>query len=125
MALKTALYKDRLLNNENFKISIVAIILAFIVFFAFLFQQKNEFQIQQQLPNIVFIEADDLGYSDLSYYGQEKFNIRHIRQLVEESLLFSEFNVESTHLEKVFELKHIMNQSGTLSKPLKFNNNEL
>lgn len=29
-------------------------------------------------PNVVFILADDLGYGDLSCYGQEKFNTPNI-----------------------------------------------
>jgi hypothetical protein len=34
--------------------------------------QKNK----DKKPNIVFILADDLGYGDLSCYGQEKFETR-------------------------------------------------
>lgn len=29
----------------------------------------------QEKPNVVFIVADDLGYGNLSCYGQEKFQI--------------------------------------------------
>ena len=36
-----------------------------------LFAQTNK-------PNIVFILADDLGYGDLSCYGQQDFNTPHI-----------------------------------------------
>mgnify|MGYP000937098906 FL=1 len=35
----------------------------------------------QQKPNVVFIVADDLGYGDLSCYGQEKFQTPHIDRL--------------------------------------------
>lgn len=35
----------------------------------------------QQSPNVVFIVADDLGYGDLSCYGQEKFQTPHIDRL--------------------------------------------
>ena len=35
----------------------------------------------QQKPNVVFIVTDDLGYGDLSSYGQEKFQTPNIDQL--------------------------------------------
>ncbi|KUK77508.1 MAG: Putative cerebroside-sulfatase, partial [Proteiniphilum acetatigenes] len=35
----------------------------------------------QQMPNVVFIVADDLGYGDLSCYGQEKFLTPNIDRL--------------------------------------------
>jgi len=35
----------------------------------------------QQKPNVVFIVADDLGYGDLSCFGQEKFRTPHIDRL--------------------------------------------
>ena len=35
----------------------------------------------QQKPNVVFIVADDLGYGDLSCYGQEKFLTPNIDRL--------------------------------------------
>ncbi|MGL5682358.1 MAG: arylsulfatase [Marinifilaceae bacterium] len=36
---------------------------------------------KKQLPNIIFILADDLGYGDLSCYGQEKFETPNIDRL--------------------------------------------
>ena len=33
---------------------------------------------EQTRPNVVFILADDLGYGDLSCYGQEKFETPNI-----------------------------------------------
>ncbi|NLD23414.1 MAG: sulfatase-like hydrolase/transferase, partial [Bacteroidales bacterium] len=35
----------------------------------------------QQKPNVVFIVTDDLGYADLSSFGQEKFQTPNIDQL--------------------------------------------
>jgi arylsulfatase A-like enzyme len=42
------------------------------------------------LPNIVFILADDLGYGDLSCYGQKKFSTPNIDRLASEGMLFTQ-----------------------------------
>lgn len=42
----------------------------------------------KSLPNIVFILADDLGYGDLSCYGQQKFSTPNIDRLAREGMLF-------------------------------------
>ncbi|RAK38662.1 UNVERIFIED_ORG: arylsulfatase A-like enzyme [Chitinophaga ginsengisegetis] len=42
-------------------------------------------------PNIVFILADDLGYGDLSAYGQRKFSTPHIDQLANQGMRFTQF----------------------------------
>jgi arylsulfatase A-like enzyme len=44
----------------------------------------------QKKPNIVFILADDLGYGDLSCYGQEKFETPNIDRLAQEGLRFTQ-----------------------------------
>lgn len=41
-------------------------------------------------PNIVYILADDLGYGDLSCYGQEKFNTPNIDRLAAEGIRFTQ-----------------------------------
>lgn len=46
-----------------------------------LFAQTNK-------PNIVFILADDLGYGDLSCYGQQDFNTPHIDSIAKDGLKF-------------------------------------
>lgn len=43
----------------------------------------------QQKPNVVFIIADDLGYGDLSCYGQEKFQTPHIDRLALNGIRFT------------------------------------
>ncbi len=45
---------------------------------------------QDHLPNIVFILADDLGYGDLSCYGQKKFVTPNIDRLASEGMLFTQ-----------------------------------
>lgn len=60
-------------------------------------QKKNaENNNEPSLPNIVYILADDLGYGDLSVYGQEKFDTPNIDQLAKEGLLFTQHYSGST-----------------------------
>jgi len=40
-------------------------------------------------PNIIFILADDLGYGDLSCYGQQKFKTPNIDRLASEGMMFT------------------------------------
>lgn len=40
-------------------------------------------------PNIIYILADDLGYGDLSCYGQEKFETPHIDSLAKNGMKFT------------------------------------
>ncbi len=43
---------------------------------------------EKAAPNIVFILADDLGYGDLSCYGQQKFQTPNIDRLAQQGMLF-------------------------------------
>ena len=45
---------------------------------------------QAQTPNVIFILADDLGYGDLSCYGQQKFLTPNIDRLASEGKLFTQ-----------------------------------
>lgn len=45
---------------------------------------------KEPLPNIVYILADDLGYGDLSCYGQKKFSTPNIDRLAREGMLFTQ-----------------------------------
>ncbi|MEO0510836.1 MAG: arylsulfatase [Verrucomicrobiota bacterium] len=47
-------------------------------------------------PNIIYILADDLGYGDLSCYGQEKFQTPNIDRLAQEGVLFTQHYSGST-----------------------------
>ena len=49
--------------------------------------QQNK---DKPLPNIVYILADDLGYGDLSCYGQQRFSTPNIDRLAREGMLFSQ-----------------------------------
>ncbi len=47
-------------------------------------------------PNIVFILADDLGYGDLSIYGQQKFTTPNIDRIGTEGMKFTQMYAGST-----------------------------
>ncbi|MFT5124437.1 MAG: arylsulfatase A [Kiritimatiellia bacterium] len=41
-------------------------------------------------PNVIYILADDVGYGDLSCYGQQRFQTPHLDQLAKEGMRFTE-----------------------------------
>lgn len=47
-------------------------------------------------PNIIYIMADDLGYGDLSCYGQKNFTTPNIDRLAKEGMKFTQFYAGST-----------------------------
>ena len=47
-------------------------------------------------PNIIYIMADDLGYGDLSCYGQKKFKTPNIDRLAQEGMKFTDHYSGST-----------------------------
>jgi len=47
-------------------------------------------------PNIVLILADDLGYGDVGFNGQDKFTTPHIDQLAREGMQFTQFYAGTT-----------------------------
>ena len=47
-------------------------------------------------PNVIYILADDLGYGDLSCYGQEKFRTPNIDRLAGEGMLFTQHYAGTT-----------------------------
>jgi arylsulfatase A-like enzyme len=51
---------------------------------------------QRNKPNIIFILADDLGYGDLSCYGQRKFKTPAIDRLAAEGTRFTQYYAGST-----------------------------
>jgi len=55
--------------------------------------QQNNFKYTQ--PNIILIMADDLGYGDVSSYGNPGYETPNIDQLAEEGLKFTSFYANS------------------------------
>ncbi len=51
---------------------------------------------QDQKPNVIFILADDLGWGDLSSYGNEHFKTPYLDRLASEGRLFTRFYTNST-----------------------------
>src|SRR4029079_14632117 len=47
-------------------------------------------------PNIVFIHAEDLGYGDLSCYGQKKFSTPRLYRMPAEGLRFTQYYAGNT-----------------------------
>ncbi|RKD90598.1 arylsulfatase [Mangrovibacterium diazotrophicum] len=45
--------------------------------------------VEEKKPNIIYILADDLGYGDLSCYGQQKFETPNIDKLATEGMRFT------------------------------------
>ncbi|MCB0631308.1 MAG: arylsulfatase [Saprospiraceae bacterium] len=50
----------------------------------------------ERLPNIVYILADDLGYGDLSCYGQQHFQTPNIDRLATQGMLFTQHYAGTT-----------------------------
>ncbi|EAZ80458.2 arylsulfatase [Algoriphagus machipongonensis] len=57
---------------------------------------KQEEQASPEKPNIIFILADDLGYGDLGFLGQEYIETPNIDRLAKEGMFFSDFYSGST-----------------------------
>lgn len=73
------------------KIFLISSILFF--YYSKSFAQKK---LQKDQPNIIFILADDLGYGDVSCYGQQKFSTPNIDKLAAMGVRFTQFYSGST-----------------------------
>jgi arylsulfatase A-like enzyme len=58
--------------------------------------QQKQVENANAKPNIVYILADDLGYGDLSCYGQQKFKTPNIDKLASQGMLFTQHYSGST-----------------------------
>ena len=46
---------------------------------------------QNNFPNVIFILADDLGYSDIEPYGQEKIKTPNLTAMTRNGMQFMQF----------------------------------
>lgn len=53
-------------------------------------------QLHAEQPNIIYIIADDLGYNDLSCYGQKGWKTKHIDSLAKKGIKFTQHYAGST-----------------------------
>jgi arylsulfatase A-like enzyme len=51
---------------------------------------------RQGVPNVLLIQADDLGYGDLSVYGQTRFKTPSLDRLAREGIRFTQYYAGST-----------------------------
>lgn len=58
--------------------------------------EKASSPVKGELPNIIYVLADDLGYGDLGSYGQEKFPTHHLDQLARDGIRFTRHYSGST-----------------------------
>lgn len=58
--------------------------------------KETSSEIPAEKPNIIYIIADDLGYNDLSCYGQKNFSTPNIDKLAAEGMLFTQHYSGST-----------------------------
>lgn len=57
---------------------------------------ENRPSAQAARPNIILIQADDLGYGDLSAYGQQQFQTPRLDRLAREGIRFTQYYSGST-----------------------------
>ena len=68
-----------------------------------------------QPPNIVFILADDLGWADLSVYGQADFSTPHLDALAGEGVRFTQAYANSAVCSATrFALRWLHTRPGTI-----------
>ena len=74
---------------------LVSILLVFIVLYTGCVSEKKEETVNEK-PNIIYILADDLGYGDLSSFGQTHFKTPNIDKLAAEGMVFTQHYSGST-----------------------------
>ncbi|GAB1453460.1 hypothetical protein MASR2M47_35160 [Draconibacterium sp.] len=76
------------------KNSIYTIASAVFLFASCQIQPKQNIEVAK--PNIVYILADDLGYGDLSVYGQTHFQTPNLDKMAAEGMLFTQHYAGTT-----------------------------
>lgn len=70
--------------------SLYTFIIFVIICFTDCKQKKEENNIEQKKPNIIYILADDLGYGDLGCYGQQKIKTPNLDKLAARGMRFTQ-----------------------------------
>ncbi|HKJ79034.1 MAG TPA: arylsulfatase [Prolixibacteraceae bacterium] len=76
--------------------NLIYILIISILYFSCAKPKASKENENTQKPNIIYILADDLGYGDLSSYGQTHFETPNIDQLAKEGMLFTQHYAGST-----------------------------
>ena len=58
--------------------------------------EEADAQQRRDRPNVIVIQADDLGYGDLSAYGQARFQTPALDRLAREGIRFTQYYAGST-----------------------------
>lgn len=66
---------------------LISLKIVLVLFLAFQVQAKSS-----ELPNVIFVLTDDLGYSDVGCYGAQKVKTPHIDRLAAEGIRFTDFH---------------------------------
>lgn len=69
---------------------------ALLLLFLFSCQTQPAKETQPAKPNIIYILADDLGYGDLSVYGQTNFKTPNLDKMASEGMLFTDHYAGTT-----------------------------
>lgn len=85
-----------MISKQNINNSFYYVLLFFLSSFYSCKKVTKRLKIDKTKPNIVYILADDLGYGDLSSYGQTKFSTPNIDKLAKEGILFTQHYSGST-----------------------------
>ena len=64
-----------------------------LLFYLLACQANEQPTVESTPPNIVLIFADDLGYGDLSCFGQENYQTPYLDQMAKEGIKLTNFYV--------------------------------
>ena len=66
------------------------VLILFLLWLSFETQIPKQNQLNPNRPNVIFILADDLGYGDLGFLGQQYIETHNINQLAAEGMFFTQ-----------------------------------
>lgn len=81
------------MNNRNIVVALIASLLGCVVLVSC---GPSTPELEQKQPNVIYILADDMGYGDLSCYGQSNFSTPNIDRLAQEGIRFTNHYAGST-----------------------------